>query len=514
MLKKRKVPFPSFRGFVAAPASAWGQDFLAIIGGVEDTAQFETAGECAIVDVCGPLVQHDNFFMPSYESVKAKFLAALASDASTIVLRIDSPGGDFAGCLELSRYLRAAAADAGKRLVGFTDSQALSAAYAIACACDELVITPSATVGSIGVWAALCDQTAQDRAMGINIAVVSSGEQKAERNPHVPITESSIQNLQVEVNAMAGMFFDVVSEMRGIPLPQVEALQGGTKFGAMAIEARLADRTVNSWGEFIATAHTAGARTMGLKEEKAAYRSKLAKLAASDGDEGKEAAAELTDFDKKEDSKAKKAAASEEKDGDKEAKASDEGEEEKKDAKAEGDDKKEEAKASDEDMGKDKKDASASASASAVELARRLHALESSIAAKALSDERNALLATRPDFNAEVRSTLATAPLATVRKAVETWPRIVSPDEAAVNAQVPGGTRGAGQENGNQASADAPRIPESGELQSEYVARHMAGHKASSPTHFETGGKSLVLGIMTPGEAAKRLAEINAKEGV
>lgn len=511
-MRKVKVPFPKLSGFIAAPTDAASAFYPVFEGGgsvsVSDDCEF------AVVDVCGPLTQHATAVMaegcavilPSYDRIKTNFLAALASDAKAIVLRIDSPGGDFAGCLELATFLRERARASGKRLIAYTDSGAQSAAYAIACAADEIVITDSAFVGSIGVWAALADQTALDRAMGLNIAIVASGSQKAERNPHMPITEASIANLQTEVDTMANLFFGAVVTMRGIPLTEVVALQGSSLLGRAAIAASLADRIVNGWEEFTTTLN-AGVTPMGYKDERGAYRSKLAKLAADDSEDGKEARSALVAMDQEDEKKAKKAAAEEDpKEDVADAKSADD--DKGPVAKAE-DDKEPEKEAKAEDMKEEDKKAAAAAPTT-LELASKIHALEAQIAADKMATERTKLLASRPDFSEEVRATLEASPLSVVKNAVATWKRIASPTDAAASALTPGATRGNTQTG--DLDPGASKVAHQ-ETEAELVARKM-GFASPADGQIVHQGRHMTLNPMTPEQVVARLAELGKKEGV
>ena len=108
---------------------------------------FEIVGRFAVVSVCGPLVQHGPSWWDNYDAISERVQAALASPCEAVILRIDSPGGDASGSFDLAREIRAMAT---KKIVAFTDTMCASAAYAIACAADEIVVSRTATVGSVG----------------------------------------------------------------------------------------------------------------------------------------------------------------------------------------------------------------------------------------------------------------------------------------------------------------------------------------------------------------------------
>lgn len=460
---------------VSAPPSAFDQDFLFT---PYQTPGFTLQGSVAVVDVCGPLFQKPDLFGISntYSCILGQIEAALASPASMVVLKLDSPGGDFPGNLESVGAIRAMADAAGKPLIAYTETQALSAAYALACACDQIVITPSAFVGSVGVWCQLVDITAADKAQGANIVIVASGPKKAERNPHNPITDAAVANMQVQVDAMAAMFFEVVASRRGMSLEAVEALGGGQEFGIAAVKAGLANRVVSSWAEFLATAKE---ESMGLYEKALA----LKKSAEEDGsDEDKAVAKKMLAkmFGEEDD-----------------AKSEEEAPESKKEAKAE-DEKKEEPKAA----------AMGTVTLAPHELAARIHALEVENRLAKEQTEKFHLLSTRPDFSAEVRASLTdkSTPLAFVKNAVKTWKRAESPAASAVNAAeaAQGGTQGApaAKASGGLDSEQAAALAKMGKLPEGDGIKHLQG------------GTAMTLGAMTADQAAKAWAELQAKGGV
>lgn len=503
--RKRLVKFPALAGVIAAPPQAYASQVSVL--DESETSLTDTDGRTVVIDVCGPLVQHPTSMgaylgTQSYVDLREAFDSAVASAASVIVLRVDSPGGDFAGCLELARYMRETARDAGKRLVAFTDSNALSAAYALACSATEIVLTPSAMVGSAGVWAPLIDETVADRARGLNFAIVASGSQKAERNSHVPITEASVANLQAEIDAMAELLFSSVGEWRGLPAETVASWQGGQLMGSKAVANRFADRVVNDWTAFYATI---GESQMGMKEARAAYRSALAKLAAEEGDDSKAAVAALASLDKDAEKQEAKAA-----EKDEPAEASDETEE----PKSEEEEKKDggaKAESEEEPPVPEKKEQAKAGAVDAVALAERIHKLEAERAAEKraaqakaaatkIATERAALLATRPDFGAQVRETLASASLDVVKRAVETWPR-VDPTGAALEAYVPNATRGDTQKSPGEMPRGA-----FAKTEAEYIAERMAGPSGKG-VGIVRGDKDLTLGFMTKGQARAALSK-------
>lgn len=228
------------RGVVALTPQAFGLEWAK----QTQPEAFRVIGKSAVVSVCGPLVYQrspDNWFQTYAEITCAVRAASEAPGADSILLKIDSPGGDVHGAFDCARDIRGIVQSAGKRLIAFTESQASSAGYALACAADEIVISDVATVGSIGVITMIADATRLDATLGLRFSVITSGARKSDQNAHVVTTDAAIEAVQASVDAVASVFFAHVSSRRAIPIDAVAALQAGVFVGAAAVTSRLAD---------------------------------------------------------------------------------------------------------------------------------------------------------------------------------------------------------------------------------------------------------------------------------
>ncbi len=204
--------------------------------------EVETIGNVAVVDISGPLEHHCGYWCDSYEAIQSRVAAACGSLATSIVLRIDSPGGDAAGCFEAARAIRQLCADAGKPLIAFVEGHACSAAYALACGAERVVLAPSALVGSIGVINIRPDYSAQNASNGVRFAVIASGDRKSDGFPEIAVTEAEIADTKTIVDSLAGVFFDLVSEMRPALTPDaIRAMDARVFHGASAVQVGLAD---------------------------------------------------------------------------------------------------------------------------------------------------------------------------------------------------------------------------------------------------------------------------------
>lgn len=211
----------------------------------------------AVVTVQGPLEHHEGFFWDSYESICERVGKALKSDETrAVVMRIDSPGGDASGTLEAHKRLRAMSAKAGKPLYAYADEAALSAAYALASAAEEIWGPPTCEIGSIGVIAGLVDRTKANAKDGIRVQLLTTGERKADTHPDRELTDDIVAAMQARVDKVGEAFFGVVAEARGMSPKAVRALQAGVFTGQDAIDAGIADG-VASWEDFLAVVRSA-----------------------------------------------------------------------------------------------------------------------------------------------------------------------------------------------------------------------------------------------------------------
>jgi ClpP class serine protease len=137
-------------------------------------------------------------------------------------------------------------------LYAYANECAASAAYAIASACDEIWLPDTGVVGSIGVIATLFDRTAMNRKMGLNIELVTSGDEKADGHADRPITDDIRSRMLDRVMHLARIFWAGVAKARGTTPAAVQALQAGVFYGQDAIDAGIADG-VAGWNRFLRT---------------------------------------------------------------------------------------------------------------------------------------------------------------------------------------------------------------------------------------------------------------------
>ena len=218
------------------------------IGAARQQVPRPSAGSVQVIPIFGVISQRLSMMSEmsggtSTERIAAAFSQAVNDPAvGSIVLQIDSPGGGVYGVAELSDQIRAARSS--KPIVAVADAQAASAAYWIASAADEISVTPSGEVGSIGVWTAHEDWSQALAAEGIAVSLISAGKYKVEGNPYEPLGEDARAAIQSRVDDYYKLFTGAVAKGRGVSVSDVRAGFGeGRMVGAQeAVKLGMADR--------------------------------------------------------------------------------------------------------------------------------------------------------------------------------------------------------------------------------------------------------------------------------
>jgi len=187
--------------------------------------------------------------LTSYLDIGAMLDAAVRDpNVRGILLDVDSPGGETGGVFELAEAVRAATTV--KPVWAVANDSSFSAAYAIACAAQRLIVTRTGGVGSIGVIALHVDQSVADAQDGIRYTAITAGARKNDYSPHEPLSTEAQTRLQTEVNRLYDIFVTHVAAMRGITENTVRATEAGLYFGPEGIEGALAD-AVGSFDEVL-----------------------------------------------------------------------------------------------------------------------------------------------------------------------------------------------------------------------------------------------------------------------
>lgn len=201
--------------------------------------------ERGIIPIHGILTKKSEAFddilgMTSYNQIEAQITQAIEdSDIETILLDIDSPGGEVNGVFDLADFIYNAREK--KRIIAIANDDAYSAAYAIASSAEKIFLTRTSGVGSIGVIASHIDQSRFDEKQGIKYTTIFAGSRKNDLNPHEPVTSESLGSLQKEVDRLYEMFVQLIARNRGLSIEKIRSTEAGLYFGEKAVEIGLAD---------------------------------------------------------------------------------------------------------------------------------------------------------------------------------------------------------------------------------------------------------------------------------
>ncbi len=176
--------------------------------------------------------------------------AIAAKDIKTIVMDAGSPGGRTTAIAETADLVKQATQTRGKTVYAFTDTLIASAAEWICSQADEIIMTSSAQIGSIGTYLAFLNPKVAMQTQGYNLELFSQGTHKAIGMPGRDLSQADRQYLQANVNKINGQF--VAAVKAGRPKASEEALRDAKMYDAAdAIKQGLADGLVASWDEFV-----------------------------------------------------------------------------------------------------------------------------------------------------------------------------------------------------------------------------------------------------------------------
>lgn len=180
------------------------------------------------------------------ETIDDQIDQALAANPSRIVFNINSDGGTVDGVEELADKIRSLPVET----IAFSSGSMNSAAYWIGSACTRVIVSPSSSIASVGVYLTLLDQSAQAKAAGLEVKVYKSGQFKGIGIPGTATTPEQDDYLQREVDALAETFKASVKMKR--KMVQDSDLQGQSMPGKLAAQKGFATGLANSLKELLA----------------------------------------------------------------------------------------------------------------------------------------------------------------------------------------------------------------------------------------------------------------------
>lgn len=208
-----------------------------------------TTGGVAVIPLRGLITPRPSFLSMLFGGGGGLmgFRAALreavgAEDITAIVIDVDSPGGSTDLLAETAAEIRAARSV--KPVVAVANTWAASAGYWLASQGDELAVTPTGEVGSVGVFMAHEDWSKFEEDFGVTTTLISAGRYKTEGNRFEPLSDEAREAWQATVDHYYGLFVADVAKGRGVA---ASAVRNGYGEGRMitaknALELGMVDR--------------------------------------------------------------------------------------------------------------------------------------------------------------------------------------------------------------------------------------------------------------------------------
>lgn len=170
----------------------------------------------------------------------------LAAGADRIAFDISSPGGTVTGVEELANKVR----NLGVPTMAYTDTEMASAAYWISSAADRVLVSPSASVGSVGVYLVVYDTSEAFKAAGITPRVYKAGRYKAIGVEGAPITPDQDAYLQEGVEEIWADFKAGVLAKR--KMVKAEDMEAQVFSGKVAAQKGLATGIAETFAQALA----------------------------------------------------------------------------------------------------------------------------------------------------------------------------------------------------------------------------------------------------------------------
>lgn len=260
MLNDRTIGYLQWlaaRPWLMRKADLWQMAATIIRGDRLTEAQVEAAsaardlrlfGAVAVIPILGPIVHRggwmaEYFGLTSCQRIRESVRQALANDeVKAILFETDSPGGEVDGTPEVAAELFALRGQ--KPMLAIVNTMQCSAAHWIGAQADEVIISPSGQVGSIGCWTLHADESAAWEEFGIKWTLIFAGERKVDGNPFEALSDDAKADLQTSVNDVHREFLAAVARARGTTPAAVRDGYGeGRVYGAkQALKLGVVDR--------------------------------------------------------------------------------------------------------------------------------------------------------------------------------------------------------------------------------------------------------------------------------
>lgn len=193
----------------------------------------------------------------SYQSLVSQTQDMADAGVKTIVMEVSSGGGEASHVFQAANDIRAICDENNIQLIGYADTLACSAAYALISVCDQVIANPSATIGSIGCVVALLDTSKAMENAGLKRIFVTSGKNKVPFDADGSFKESFLEEIQQDVDRLNAEFAAHVSQYTGLGVDTIMAFEAGVFDAETAMKNGLVNAVMTNkqFAAFVAEAH-------------------------------------------------------------------------------------------------------------------------------------------------------------------------------------------------------------------------------------------------------------------
>ena len=235
---------------------------LMAVSDVEARPVGESRGDIGVLRVDGSLTYKPVMTMCgaagcSYSDLVSQVEQMADAGVKTIVMEVTSGGGEASHVFEAAADIRAICDETGIKLIGYADTMAASAAYALIAVCDEVIANPSACLGSIGCVVALLDTSKAMEQAGLKRIFITSGESKVPFADDGSFKQEFLDDIQADVNRLNAEFAAHVQKYTGLDVSTVMGFEAKVFDAAEAVERGLANKimTNKQFAAYVASLH-------------------------------------------------------------------------------------------------------------------------------------------------------------------------------------------------------------------------------------------------------------------
>lgn len=180
-------------------------------------------------------------YATGYEYIWRAFERGMSDpEVKGIALIVDSPGGMVSGNFDLVDRMHAMRAR--KPVRAYVSDAAYSAAYSIASAAREIIVSRTGGTGSIGIVTAHLDVSQAMERDGFRMTFIYAGKHKVDGNPYAPLSEDARARIQSRVDSLQDIFVETVARNRDVPAKDVRDTEAATYGPGESLVYGLADR--------------------------------------------------------------------------------------------------------------------------------------------------------------------------------------------------------------------------------------------------------------------------------